>query len=183
MKILGTCFLIIVLTACSSVKNKAELQDVGNESNFVAKLKSNKGKFNEKELSSFRDTLSKIFKRNLPEQYPILVKYCSKGDECILLRFSKYEQFSTINRSISISEELCQEFNAINLCVYTKDCEFKDLLVARNNFVLDSGFIKDNIFYNNRDCEGFILVKPTGNFYKYYGSDYYSIVKSYFNEN
>jgi hypothetical protein len=56
-----------------------------------------------------------------------------------------------------------------------------DRVAMKNNFIMDSGFFSNNIFTEREMCSAFIIIKPNGKFFKYYGEDYNTKIKDFLN--
>ncbi len=50
-------------------------------------------------------------------------------------------------------------------------------------FILDSGFFYENVFTEHQNCEAFLIIKPNGDFHKFYGEDYYTEVENFLEKN
>lgn len=77
---------------------------------------------------------------------------------------------------------MSKEHNASDFFVYSESVLNKERIENRKNFILDSGFFAKNIFTLQENCRAFFILKPNGEFMKYYGSDYYSEVEKFLKE-
>ncbi|MFK5981515.1 MAG: hypothetical protein QM499_01275 [Flavobacteriaceae bacterium] len=123
--------------------------------------------------------LEKELNTKIQEGKSILINYRQKARNCISLSLSNSNFSKFTNRGIKISSRISAENNTSDYFVYEKNAFYKNLYKEKQNFKLDSGFFYNNIFTLHETCDAFFIIKPNGNFLKYYGGDYFSIVKTF----
>ncbi|WP_339757220.1 hypothetical protein [uncultured Winogradskyella sp.] len=138
------------------------------------------GKLNNTQLDSVRISLSQNLNVNIEKKQIILLHYRQAANFCISYGMTEKFIQNFINNTQNISERFTKNHNTKTLFVYTKDYYFEKYL-SNTNWILDNGFVQNSIFPDNEICSGFILIKTNGEFYKYYGEDYFSIIKRLLN--
>jgi len=119
----------------------------------------------------------------IPDDKSILVNFSQKAPNCISVRFSEKDNKQMVNKGIRISSRISSNNNAIDFFVYTQDSYNKETYKKMTEYILDSGFFYKNVFTEHQNCKAFIVIKPNGDFYKYYGEDYYTKVESFLKKN
>ena len=77
---------------------------------------------------------------------------------------------------------MSKEHNAIYFFVYTKDAFHKDSHQNDKRFILDHGYLHKTIFTEHKNCKGIFVLKPNGEFLKYYGEDNYMDADAFLKE-
>ena len=150
---------------------------INNEYN--ASRKSFVGKLNLDEYKKIRELITSELKTEIPSNHSILINFYQFGSNCFEYGFTKKDAIIVIDNSIRISSRMSKEHNASDFFVYSENVLNKERVENRKNFILDSGFFADNIFTLQENCSAFFILKPNGEFLKYYGSDYYSEVEKF----
>jgi hypothetical protein len=178
-KLLLLLFLITNLIAAQKA-NGVKINTVAN-SEYEKSRKVFKGKILEENFIQIRELIAKELKTEIPKDKTILINYFQFGKNCIDYGFPNEEKDfeDTIKNCIRLSKDICQKNNAIDFFVYSKNALLKNALEKQENFILDSGFFAKNIFTLQENCKAFLILKPNGDFIKYYGEDYYSEVEKY----
>lgn len=181
MKLYKFYLLILMpfLFSCSvqnqKIKNKTINTKINEE--YRASIKAFHGKLNEVEYKEVRELILTELKTKVPEKKAILINFYQNGNNCHEYGLSERDSRAVIKNSITISESMSNENNAEDFFVFTADCLHKDKLENVEGFILDSGFFTTNFFTLKENCRAFFILKPNGEFLKYYGSDYYSEVQ------
>lgn len=182
----GAYFIsIILLVSCGTNKIITENKGVNTKLNSKYK-KSRKAYYGTLNKTEYKELINKLeteFKTTIPNDKSILVNFTQKAPNCISVQFSKKRNEQLTSNSIRISSRISSNNNVTDFFVYTKNSYHRDIYEKLTEFVLDSGFFHENIFSDNENCKGFLIVKPTGEFYKYYGEDYYSKVQEFLENN
>lgn len=188
----GFYFIIIILfISCGTNEitiNKTDvntnLKDVNTNPNseYTKSRKAYSGSLNKSEYSDLIKILEVELKTTIPLDKSILINFNQQAPNCILAGFSTKDYKQIAKNRIRISSRMSSNNNAIDFFVYTKDAYNHEIYDELTEFRLDSGFFYKNVFTEHQNCEGFLIIKPNGEFYKYYGEDYYSEVKAFFNK-
>jgi hypothetical protein len=180
-------FILLVNTLFSCATNK--ITDIKPNIDIEVKTKLNpeliksrkafSGKLNNSQYILLKINLEKELNTKIPEGKSILINYRQKARNCISLGLN-YNDFSKYtNRGIQISSKINSDNNTVDYFVYEKNAFYKNLYKENKNFKLDSGFFYNKIFTLHETCDAFFIIKPNGDFLKYYGGDYFSIVKTF----
>ena len=146
---------------------------------YIASRKTFVGKLNLDEYTKIREVLINELKTEIPINNSILINFYQFGSNCFEYGFTKKDAIIVIDNSIRISSRMSKDHNASDFFVYSENVLNKERVENRKNFILDSGFFADNIFTLQENCSAFFILKPNGEFLKYYGSDYYSEVEKF----
>ncbi len=179
----GTYFLsIIFLICCGTNKIVCQNKDINTEPNskYKESRKAYSGTLNIHEYKELINNLEAELKTTIPNNKSILINFNQKAPNCISVRFNEKDTKQMTSKKIEISSRMSSNNNAIDFFIYTKDSYNKKIYEKMNKFILDSGFFYNNVFTEHQNCAGFLIIKPNGQFYKYYGEDYYSEVKAFF---
>lgn len=172
----------LIFFSCSSQKNKIEKINFKINKKYIASRKAFEGKLNPDEHKKIREALIYELKTEIPGSKSILINFYQFGLNCFEYGFTKKDAINVIDNSIRISSQMSNDNNAIDFFVYSKNVSNKERVENRKNFILDSGFFANNIFTLQENCRAFFILKPNGEFLKYYGSDYYSEVEKFLKE-
>ncbi|RST28059.1 hypothetical protein [Chryseobacterium lacus] len=177
-KIYFLCFFL-TLFSCSAQKNKTKKINTKVNKEYIASRKTFVGKLNPEEFKQIRDLINKELKTEVPNNKSILINYYQLGTNCLEYGLNVKDANTVIENCIRISSRISKEQNAIDFFVYSENALRKERIENRKNFILDSGFFAKNIFTLQENCRAFFILKPNGDFMKYYGSDYYSEVENF----
>ena len=171
--------LIFFFYSCS-VQNKAE-EKINTKINkdYISSRKAFYGKLNEVEYREIRETIINELNTQIPNKNAILINYYQKGNNCYEYGLGEKSGKSVIDNSINISARMSKDYDTTDFFMYSSDCLDKERVENRKNFILDSGFFYNNIFTLKENCRAFFILKPNGEFMKYYGSDYFSEVRKF----
>lgn len=181
MKLYKFYLLIIMpfLFSCSvqnkTIKNKNINTNINDQ--YRASVKAFHGKLNEIEYKEVRELILSELKTKVPENKAILINFYQNGNNCHEYGLSESDSKMVIKNSNRISNRVSNENNAKDFFVFTADCLHKDKIENVEGFILDSGFFTTNFFTLKENCRAFFILKPNGEFLKYYGSDYFSQVQ------
>lgn len=166
----------LVLSACGPSIATGESQTVNNalNANYIKSRKAVSGKFNSTEYIELKKRLETELKSEIPEGKSVLINFDQKAPNCLSYKLDADTKKNITANRIKISSGICASNNAIGFFVYTSDSYFKDIYEKQAGFILDSGFFYNEVFTEHQNCSAFLIVKPTGEFYKYYGEDYYT---------
>jgi len=169
-------------TSCSIQKKNTENQSSINSSINEGYNKSNKiftGTLNDTEYNDILKILEVELNTLIPDGKSILINYGQKAPNCILFGKKERVQSKVVDNGIAISSRISSSHNAVDFFVYQKNSYFEEIFQTKKEYKLDSGFFHDNIFTLHENCSAFFLLKPNGDFLKYYGEDYFSEVESF----
>ena len=182
MKILKYYYLILmsIITSCAAqIKSNDSINRKVNthfNKDYFASKKTFYGKLNEVECKEIRKTIIAELKTIIPDQNSILINYYQHGNNCYKYGLNEKYAKEEINNGIRISARISKTYNVTDFFIYSSD--YRDKLILENSrvYTLDSGFFSTNIFTLKENCAAFFIIKPNGEFMKYYGTDYYSEV-------
>ncbi len=180
MKICKFYYLILIFIFFScSAQNKAGKINTKINKEYSKSRKGFYGKLSEEEFRETRKTIVAELKTEIPEKNVILINYYQKGDNCFAYGFGEKSAQTEIENSIKMSARFSTNYNMSDFFIFSSDCIGKESVERRKNFILDSGFFTNNIFTLKENCRAFFLLKPNGEFMKYYGSDYFSEMRNF----
>ena len=185
LKIFFLILLVNTLFSCATnkIKNIKPIIDIEVNTKLNPELiqsrKSFSGKVNNYQYNELKKKLEKELNTKIPERKIILINYRQKARNCISLRLSSSDFSKFTNRIVQISSRISADNNTSDYFVYEGNAFYKNLYREKQNFKLDSGFFYNNIFTLHETCDAFIIIKPNGDFLKYYGGDYFSIVQTF----
>lgn len=176
-----TIFLISIILFISCGNNKTTIANSNANTNpvseYINSRKAYSGKLKDYEYKEIIKIIETELNTSIPMGKSVLINYNQKAPNCIYLDFSKEDNSAITNNSIRISSQISSNNNTVDFFIYTNDSYNKDIFEKRKEFILDSGFFYKNVFTEHENCEAFLIIKPKGEFYKYYGEDYYTEVK------
>lgn len=181
LKILISLLLISCLNSCGVSNAKGNALTINKELNskYKASRKKISGKLTPSEYTEMKTLLEKELGVPISGKQSILINYDQKAPNCILLASSESSIVHVLKNRARISYEMSQKYNATDFFVYESNSYFADLYASDSFFKVDSGFFFNNIFTLHENCQAFYILKPNGDFLKYYGEDYYSEVKEF----
>jgi len=182
----GAYFIsIIFVFSCGVNKITTENNDVNTQPNskYKKSRKASSGSLNKSEYNELIKNLEAEFKTTIAKNKSILINFNQKAQNCISFRFSERDNIQVAKNRIRISSQISSNNNAIDFFVYTKNSYNKEVYEKMTEFILDSGFFYENVFTEHQNCEAFLIIKPNGDFYKYYGEDYYTEVENFLEKN
>ena len=172
----------LIFYSCSTQKNELGKINTKINKEYIASRKTFVGKLNLDEYKQIREMIINELKIEIPSNKSILINFYQFGSNCFEYGFSKKDAMTVIDNSIRISSRMSKEHNASDFFVYSENVLHKEIIENRKNFILDSGFFAKNVFTLQENCRAFFILKPNGEFMKYYGSDYYSEVEKFLKE-
>ena len=172
----------LIFFSCSAQKNELGKINTKINKEYIASRKTFVGKLNIDEYKQIREMFINELKTEIPSNKSILINFYQFGSNCFEYGFSKKDAMTVIDNSIRISSRMSKEHNASDFFVYSENVLNKERIENRKKFILDSGFFAKNIFTLQENCRAFFILKPNGEFMKYYGSDYYSEVEKFLKE-
>ncbi|NMR32979.1 hypothetical protein HIO71_02025 [Chryseobacterium aquaticum] len=179
LKILSSIVILNFFFSCNAQAEKKQKVNTKFNSDYFKSRKKFYGKLNNEELKQIRTLISKELKIIIPENISVLINFYQNGKNCFEYGFTEKSAKEVIDNCINISSRMSKNYNTIDFFVFTDDALNKDRLEKRNNFRKDSGFFSYTIFTLKENCRAFFILKPNGEFLKYYGSDYYSEVENF----
>jgi len=173
MKIVKITILILFITlySCDSTRINTD----ASKNAYSKSVKSFSGKLNTEDFKQIRESIVKELNIQIPEDKSILINYFQNGEYCILYGIN--DKKVVVDNKVRISSDVSKKNKTIDFFIYSEDALNKEVLENREQFILDSGFFSENIFKLKENCEGFYILKPNGEYFIYYGSDYYSEVQ------
>lgn len=173
--------VIVLIASCTSKKINSTAASVNTKLNndYIASTKSFQGKLNPEQYIEIKTALEIELKTEIKQGKSILINYVQNAPNCIFAGYSKKSMSKVTDNELKISNEISAKNNAIDFFVFTKDSYNNALLSTRANFILDSGFFYTKVFTLHENCEAFFILKPNGEFMKYYGEDYYTQVENF----
>lgn len=172
----------LIFFCYSAQKNKKGKINTKINKEYIASRKTFVGKLNLDEYKKIREVLVSELKTEIPHNKSILVNFYQFGSNCFEYGFTKKDAMTVIDNGILISSRISKDYSTSDFFVYSENVLNKERVENKKNFILDSGFFANNIFTLQENCRAFFILKPNGEFLKYYGSDYYSEVEKFLKE-
>lgn len=169
----------VIFFSCSAQTKTSSKINTKVNSEYMASRKTFVGKLSPDEYKDIRGMIEKELKIENADNKTILINYYQYGNHCSELGLSKKNAAGVIDNCIEISANMSKKYNMIDFFVYSENVSNKEIIENKKNFILDSGFLSNNIFTLQENCRAFFILKPNGDFMKYYGSDYYSEVEKF----
>nr|WP_297308446.1 hypothetical protein [uncultured Flavobacterium sp.] len=171
---------LFFLFFCFSV-NAQNKPDVNTEYNkkYKKNITTKKGILTQDEFIILKYSLSKELQINLEENDAIVIHYFQYGKNCILADYNNEDVLNILNNMYQISSSTEKRFNLKNYYVYNSNSFFDSILSQERTFILDSGFFKDSIFTEEKNCNAFYLLKNNREYMLYYGSDYNDEIENF----
>jgi hypothetical protein len=174
--------LAITIASCGSQKEKSKSTAVNTYPNWKYKKsrKSLHGTLDSQQYLDTKAALEKELNVKIPAGKSIMIHFDQKAPNCINVRFNDDQNSKIIGRGHSLSDEESVKYNVEQFSVYTADSFFAKKFEANKKFRLDTGYFSTNIFTLQENCAAFYILKPNGKHITYYGEDYFSEVKDFF---
>lgn len=173
-------FLVLIFVLGLSL-NAQKKQVVNREYNkkYKKSISSKTGSLSSADFIKMKSSLSKELQINFEENKAIVIHYFQYGSNCILAGYNDEDVLGILNNIYGIANSKEKRLNVKNCFVYNSDSLFEPLLKNEESFILDSGFFKETIFTENKNCEGFYLLKNNGEYLLFYGSDYFDEIEAF----
>lgn len=175
------CFILalMVILSCKTRLPSEELDKINTYPNaeYQKSKSAYVGTLSLSEYTDLKIVLETELKTSIPDGKSVLINYYQRAENCLLVRLKSGRQNASISKEIS--SRISSEHNTIDFFVFAKDSYFSDSFEKDSQFIMDSGYFYNNIFTDHQNCAGFLIVKPNGEFYKYYGEDYFSEVRAF----
>ncbi|WP_411766782.1 hypothetical protein [Winogradskyella sp. A3E31] len=144
---------------------------------FKKTRKSFVGKLNTEELDKLYNNLDYHLNTTLSRDLAVLINYKQRGSNCF--DFEEKALNSYAKRGHKISKQMSKSYKIQDFFVFSEDAFYRGFYDKIDFYKKDSGFFKRNIFTLEEVCSAFLLVKSNGEFLKFYGTDYYSEVENF----
>lgn len=175
-------FIFFVLVNISyNAQNKVKVNTKYNKQ-YTASRKKFVGTLNNEDYQEIRNIILKELRVDVPENKSILINYYQFGTNCAQSGLRKKYGSEVIDNEVRISARLSSKFNTMDFFLYSSDALNKERYENRSKFIMDSGFFSESIFSLKENCSAFFILKPNGQFMKYYGSDYFSEVQDFLSQ-
>ena len=176
-------FIGVFFMSCGTQKNKeSNSVNTSFNSKYSKSRKSFEGDLSGQEYYVLKTKIEKELGVKIPRGKSILINYKQYGSNCFSYGLSRRSKRDIAASTIRISSRMSKEYNAEDFFVYSNNALNKECYEDVKDYKLDSGFFKDLIFTLEENCTAFFIVKPNGNFLKYYGEDYFTEVKNFLKE-
>ncbi|WP_296385921.1 hypothetical protein [Winogradskyella sp.] len=167
---------VIIFISCGAKNNTDNAVNNKYNREYIKSIDGQFGKMDNQDLNLFYKALEENLNITIDTSKTILINYFQKGHNCIV-KSNNVEYEKNVLRSYkNSSDKISINYNAKNILVYTKKSFFTKYADNNSGWILDNGFIKNNIFISDKNCSGFFIIRTDGKFYKYYGEDYFSII-------
>ena len=143
---------------------------------YLESRKSYYGILTSEELIVIKNAFENELHIKFTDDKAILINFFQYGTNCIEYGFESKFKEKAIDKGVKLSNRISKKYNALDFFIYTDDAINYELLTKRRKFILDSGYFQKSIFTLQENCSAFFILKPNGEFLKYYGEDYYSEV-------
>lgn len=169
-------FLIIGFSAKPQEKNLANSEY---NKKYKKSITSKHGRLSTDELSEMKSSLAKELQISLENNKALVIYYFQHGKNCLLASYNYEGVLNILNNKYRIANSAEKRFNIKSYYVYNSNSFFNTLLAKQEAFILDSGFFKNVLFKEDRNCEGFYILKENGDYMRYYGSDYSDEIENF----
>lgn len=188
MKKISNVFLLVIATSvCFYTCKTGELKTTGINTSlnkaYKQSIQIDKGKFTVEEYKQIKSEFERELNVEISNSKSILINYDQYGKNCRLMHFDKSTKQGVVQNIIDISTRISGTYNAVDFLIYHDSSFFKEFYPAIKNVKLDSGYFYSTIFTERSNCSGFFIVKPNGEYLKYYGFDYFSKVTEFLEKN
>jgi len=173
MKKIISVLLIFISTSSYSQK---KINTKAN-SEYKKHFKGLYGKLTPEAYKTVIDSLQLHSEIELDKSKKVYVHFQQKGDNCIMYGQKESSIEFVLSNIERISKRVTQNNQTQRLLIFNQNSFFKEHLKKRIDWKLDTGFFKRNIFTEDTICQAFFVLKPNGEFYKFYGSDHFTLVK------
>ena len=167
---------LLIFTSTFSYSQKKKINTRAN-TEYRKHIKSFYGKLTPNNYETIVDSLELNSKTKLDSRKKIYIHFQQKANNCIMFGQKENSVEIIISNIERISDEITKNNQTQRLLVFNQNSFFKDQLSKKSNWKLDTGFFIRNIFTEDKICEAFFILKPNGEFYKFYGSDHFTLVK------
>lgn len=175
--------IIFLVSSCKSSKDKLTREQLRVvNSSYNKKYKESKtdiiqGKLDNEKYILLLNSIENEGAVSLDYKLPVIIHFKQFGKNCIAAsgRISKQEFYE--NNFIENYKNLASSYDAQNLFIYTEDWLFSEIFKKIKKYKLDTGFFKNQIFKSRANCSAFFVILPSGEFYQYYGEDYFSKIE------
>lgn len=175
--------IIISVLFVISCKTQQETSDYVNTDYssraYKKSRKAFKGKLSKEEYSTLIEKIKIALDTTIPKGKIILINYRQYGKNCIAKGYSDKSALNVMDNGFRISTRISLTYNIEDFFVYSEDTFHKNLYLKDKNYIQDTGFFKKTIFTLDENCAAFFIIKPNGDFLKFYGEDYFTEVKNF----
>ena len=171
--------VLFIFSNCIAQKRKVGKINTKINEEYAKSSKEFYGKLDSVQNKEIRGIMAIELNTDITENKAILINYYQYGNNCFEYGFNKKEANNVLENGLKISARMSKENNTVDFFVYSEDALNKKSFINNKLFKLDNGFFSQNIFTLKENCSAFFILKPDGNFMKYYGFDYYSIVEEF----
>lgn len=177
--------LTMILLSCNKnmVSSYNEQSNKNSYSKYEEVRETYDGKYSKSEYDELVKKLETELNVTIPAEKSIIINFDQNAPSCFIAKYSRNSNKIMTNNRIKISSKTASTFNAVDFFVYTKDAHNSKIYEKLPEFKVDSGFFYENIFTEHLNCEAFIVIKPNGEFLKYYGGDYSTEVVNFLKKN
>lgn len=126
-------------------------------------------------LKQFYKALEHNIGRTLDTTMPVIIGFMQNGLNCITYSSGIKHLKKTLAGYNKSMQNMTRRYGAKGYIVYTSDAFLSGFPCSE--CIEDKGFVKDHIFPSDRNCMGFFVLFKEGTFYKYYGEDYFSVLR------
>lgn len=174
-------YLLLLSMLVGISLNAQNRKDVNSEFNkqYKKSLSSKTGTLSTDEFFQMKSSLSKELQINLNENKAVVIQYFQYGKNCLLAGYNHEDVLNILNNMYRIASSAEKRFNIKNYYVYNSNSFFESILVNQESFVLDSDFLKEVIFTEDKNCKSFYLLKDNGEFLICYGEDNYDDIEAF----
>lgn len=125
-------------------------------------------------LKEFQQGLGFYLNSHFDSSKPIIIGFIQNGLNCLSQLGDQTYLEKLLSNYDKTLQYVAKEFDSNGYMMYTSDAFVSSYPCP--NCIEDKGFMKRIVFTSDKNCMGFFVLLPNGEFYKYYGEDYFSIV-------
>lgn len=177
--------LIFLTCSCGSSKSlivDEEKVNTNLNNKYIESRESLYGILDNEQYQETKNLIEEALGTKIPEGKSILINYEQAGKNCLTAKWEPIKISGISDRGRQISNNMCKQHNAVDFFIYNDNSFFKNVYESLSYYQIDHGFFQNTIFTKNDNCSAFFILKPNGEFMKYYGEDYYSEADKFFNQ-
>ena len=179
MKKIYLIIFSIALLSCKSKKVVIIPENINSKYNqeYIDSKVSIFGKLTTDNYSELISKIESSLNIKIDKSRKIYLNFQQKGKNCI--RAGQNSSKIDFSKTLEISERITSKYNTQRILSYHKNSFFYNQLSSKKIWVLDSkDFLNNTVFDLKENCEAFLIIKPNGEFYKFYGEDHFSTVEN-----
>ena len=168
----------MALLSCKSKKAVIIPENINSKYNqeYINSKVSIFGKLTTDNYSELISKIESSLNIKIDKSRKIYLNFQQKGKNCI--RAGQNSSKINFSKTLEISKRITSKYNTQRILSYHKNSFFNNQLSSKKIWALDSkDFLNNTVFDLKENCQAFLIIKPNGEFYKFYGEDHFSIIE------